>query len=133
MRLERRLRGRNGMGGVSRPAPQPFWRESDKSWEREGQALASKSLLPFIGPPPSIQLSLRRLPPARRRRSDRLCRRWRELSTVLVGENGTGKSNVIEAIVEIFRDLDFGDRTRFPFAIAYNCDGHRIEIDSGIT
>ena len=56
----------------------------------------------------------------------------RELSTVLVGENGTGKSNVIEAIVEIFRDLDFGDRTRFPYAIAYNCDGHRIEIDSSI-
>ena len=56
----------------------------------------------------------------------------RELSTVLVGENGTGKSNVIEAIVEIFRDLDFGDKTRFPYAIAYNCDGHRIEIDSGI-
>ena len=29
-----------------------------------------------------------------------------ELSTVLIGENGTGKSNVIEALVTIFRDLD---------------------------
>src|SRR5947207_1102413 len=56
-----------------------------------------------------------------------------ELSTVLIGENGTGKSNVIEAIVEIFRDLDFGDRTDFPYAIAYNCHGHRVEIDNGLT
>src|SRR3954451_1210783 len=28
-----------------------------------------------------------------------------ELSTVLIGENGTGKSNVIEALATIFRDL----------------------------
>ncbi|TJW41509.1 MAG: AAA family ATPase, partial [Mesorhizobium sp.] len=53
-----------------------------------------------------------------------------ELSTVLIGENGTGKSNVIEAIVTIFRDLDLGDSTVFPYSIAYNCYGHRIEIDN---
>jgi len=47
MRPERRPRGRNGGGGVSRPAPLPFWREGVKSREREGSALASyKSLLP---------------------------------------------------------------------------------------
>ena len=56
----------------------------------------------------------------------------RELSTVLIGENGTGKSNVIEAIVEVFRDLDFGAVTSFPYAIAYFCQGHRIEIDNGL-
>src|SRR5579863_726738 len=56
----------------------------------------------------------------------------RELSTVLIGENGTGKSNVIEAIVQIFRDLDLGERSSFPYAVAYNCHGHRIEIDSGL-
>lgn len=56
----------------------------------------------------------------------------RELSTVLIGENGTGKSNVIEAIVQIFRDLDLGERSSFPYAIAYNCHGHRIEIDGGL-
>ena len=55
-----------------------------------------------------------------------------ELSTVLIGENGTGKSNVIEAIVAIFRDLDLGDKTGFAYAIAYNCHGHRIEIDNGL-
>jgi len=53
-----------------------------------------------------------------------------ELSTVLIGENGTGKSNVIEAIVTIFRDLDLGDTTEFAYAIAYNCYGHRVEIDN---
>ena len=39
-----------------------------------------------------------------------------ELSTVLIGENGTGKSNVIEALVTIFRDLDLGDLTPFPYS-----------------
>ena len=55
-----------------------------------------------------------------------------ELSTVLIGENGTGKSNVIEAIVEIFRDLDLGDNTSFAYAIAYNCQGHHVEIDNAL-
>ena len=54
-----------------------------------------------------------------------------ELSTVLIGENGTGKSNVIEALVTIFRDLDLGETTAFPYTIAYNCHGHRVEIDNG--
>ncbi len=55
----------------------------------------------------------------------------RELSTVLIGENGTGKSNVIEAIVTIFRDLDFGDISEFPYSITYNCHGRRIDVDNG--
>ena len=57
----------------------------------------------------------------------------RELSTVLIGENGTGKSNVIEAIVQIFRDLDLDEKTHLAYAIAYNCRGHRVEIDNGLT
>src|SRR6266849_9090662 len=41
MRPERRPRGRNG--GAAQAAPtQSFWRESDKSREREGSALAVK-------------------------------------------------------------------------------------------
>ncbi|WP_417799018.1 AAA family ATPase [Terasakiella pusilla] len=56
----------------------------------------------------------------------------RELSTVLIGENGTGKSNVIEALVTIFRDLDLEDRTEFSYAIAYQCHGCRIEIDNSL-
>ena len=53
-----------------------------------------------------------------------------ELSTVIVGENGTGKSNVIEALVAIFRDLDLGEQTPFAYALAYNCHGYRVEIDN---
>ena len=55
-----------------------------------------------------------------------------ELSTVLIGENGTGKSNVIEALVTIFRDLDLGDPTPFPYSVAYRCHGRTIEIDNRI-
>ncbi|MBY5719287.1 AAA family ATPase [Rhizobium leguminosarum] len=51
-----------------------------------------------------------------------------ELSTVIIGENGTGKSNVIEALAKIFRDLDVGERSGFQYQIAYNCSGYRIEV-----
>ena len=30
------------------------------------------------------------------------------LTTVVIGENGSGKSNLIEAIVEVFRAYDLG-------------------------
>ena len=55
-----------------------------------------------------------------------------ELSTVLIGENGTGKSNVIEALVTIFRDVDLGTHTPFPYSVAYRCHGLNIEIDNRI-
>ncbi|MCK4106603.1 AAA family ATPase [Acinetobacter radioresistens] len=53
-----------------------------------------------------------------------------EPSTVIIGENGTGKSNVIEALVTIFRDLDFDDETNFCYWISYSCYGYDIEIDN---
>lgn len=37
----------------------------------------------------------------------------REMTTVLIGHNGTGKSNLIEAIVTLFRDLDSIEATYF--------------------
>jgi predicted ATPase len=52
-----------------------------------------------------------------------------ELSTVLIGENGTGKSNIIEALATIFRDLDLGETTEFNYSIEYECKGHRVEIE----
>ncbi len=58
-----------------------------------------------------------------------------ELSTVIIGENGTGKSNVIEALATIFRDLDVGEASAFQYRVAYNCSGYRIEVnydDSGL-
>jgi predicted ATPase len=52
---------------------------------------------------------------------------------VLVGRNATGKSNLIEAIVTIFRDLDAGPSqiraTSFPYTIKYSVHGREVEID----
>src|SRR5688500_627122 len=42
-----------------------------------------------------------------------------QLTTVVVGWNGAGKSNVIEALVAIFRDLDLGQSPRFAYEIKY--------------
>ncbi|KXJ04504.1 Type-1 restriction enzyme EcoAI specificity protein, partial [Exaiptasia diaphana] len=52
---------------------------------------------------------------------------------VLVGENGTAKSNLLEALVTIFRDLDRlsrEDRPSFSFKLKYsrNRDGKEIEV-----
>jgi predicted ATPase len=48
--------------------------------------------------------------------------------TVLVGENGSGKSNFIEAITFIFRNLDLEIEAPFTYHIKYRCRGHDIEI-----
>ena len=41
------------------------------------------------------------------------------LMTVIVGRNGSGKSNVLEALVAIFRNLDLGEPPLFSFKIQY--------------
>ena len=41
------------------------------------------------------------------------------LMTVIVGGNGSGKSNVIEALVSIFRNLDLGESPRFKYELKY--------------
>jgi predicted ATPase len=38
------------------------------------------------------------------------------LTSVVIGENGSGKSNLIEAIVEVFRAYDLGDHSRIKFS-----------------
>lgn len=48
--------------------------------------------------------------------------------TVLLGGNGTGKSNLIEALVVIFRDLDLGDPPSFSYFLKYESRDHMIEI-----
>lgn len=53
-----------------------------------------------------------------------------KLETVIIGQNGTGKSNVIEAIATIFRDLDDPkQRTEFAYRLAYSCKGHVVVVD----
>lgn len=52
-----------------------------------------------------------------------------QITTVLIGANGTGKSNLLEAIVWIFRFLDRGrDQPKFNFKIQYVCFGNEIEV-----
>lgn len=53
-----------------------------------------------------------------------------ELVTVVIGWNGAGKSNVIEALVIIFRNLDLGDLTKFSYRLEYLCHGKRIRINA---
>jgi predicted ATPase len=53
---------------------------------------------------------------------------------VIVGRNGVGKSNLLEAIAQIFRDLDLEEDASLPSAfgylIEYHCNGHFVRITS---
>lgn len=48
--------------------------------------------------------------------------------TVLVGENGAGKSNLIEAIANIFRNLDLDEKAPFDYRLKYECRKNHIEV-----
>lgn len=57
------------------------------------------------------------------------------LTTVIIGQNGAGKSNLIEAIVEIFRHLDpptskHGGKLRFTFEIDYIIKGRKVRASN---
>lgn len=52
------------------------------------------------------------------------------LISVLIGRNGSGKSNLLEALITIFRDLDLGDDPAFNYELDYSCRGHQIHIDA---
>jgi predicted ATPase len=49
-------------------------------------------------------------------------------TSVLIGRNGKGKSNLIEAIVIIYRDLDLGNPPFFEYELNYFCKGNEICI-----
>ncbi|MEP1094039.1 MAG: AAA family ATPase [Cyclobacteriaceae bacterium] len=57
-----------------------------------------------------------------------------QMNSVLLGQNATGKSNFIEALIEIFKNLDLsksGSRRypAFKYWIQYQCRGNQISID----
>lgn len=54
-----------------------------------------------------------------------------KMHTVFIGENAAGKSNLLEAIVIIFRDLDLDDQTTFDYIIEYQCKGNLIKVEGG--
>lgn len=49
------------------------------------------------------------------------------LMTVIVGRNGSGKSNVLEALVAIFRNLDLGEDPPFSYVIRYKLGSGKDE------
>jgi predicted ATPase len=48
--------------------------------------------------------------------------------TVLIGENGAGKSNLIEAIAWIFRALDLDEPASFGYEIKYRCRENDVRV-----
>ena len=51
-------------------------------------------------------------------------------TTVLLGHNGAGKSNLQEALVEIFRELEAGRPASFAYSIRYLCFDNIIEVEA---
>lgn len=51
---------------------------------------------------------------------------------VVVGRNGVGKSNLLEAIVRIFRDLDLEESSAFEYTIEYFCRGVAVRVSNDL-
>ena len=49
---------------------------------------------------------------------------------VVVGRNGVGKSNLLEALIWIFRDLDLEVDSEVGYEIEYHCNDHYVKIKS---
>ena len=48
--------------------------------------------------------------------------------TTIIGQNGVGKSNLIEIIIKIFRSLDLNESLDFSYTIRYECRQHQIQV-----
>jgi predicted ATPase len=48
---------------------------------------------------------------------------------VVVGRNGVGKSNLLEALTRIFRDLDLEEDSGFGYDIEYQCNGCFVRVE----
>lgn len=51
-----------------------------------------------------------------------------DTTQVVIGQNATGKSNLIEALVAIFRHLDLAESAPFDYMLQYSCRGHDILV-----
>ena len=51
-------------------------------------------------------------------------------SHALIGQNGVGKSNLIEALITIFRDVDLDRDAAFDYTLEYEIRGHIIRIQA---
>lgn len=51
-------------------------------------------------------------------------------SHALIGQNGTGKSNLIEALITIFRDVDLDREAAFDYTLEYSIRDHAVRIEA---
>lgn len=51
-------------------------------------------------------------------------------SHALIGQNGTGKSNLIEALITIFRDVDLDREATFDYSLEYSIRGYSVRIEA---
>lgn len=51
-------------------------------------------------------------------------------SHALIGQNGTGKSNLIEALITLFRDIDLDREAAFDYTLEYAIRGHIVRIQA---
>ena len=54
-----------------------------------------------------------------------------KMHTILLGQNAAGKSNFLEALVVIFRDLDLKATSSFNFVLEYKCKKHLLKVEGG--
>lgn len=54
-------------------------------------------------------------------------------SHALIGQNGTGKSNLIEALITIFRDVDLDREAAFDYTLEYSIRGQAVRIEADTT
>lgn len=54
-------------------------------------------------------------------------------SHALIGQNGIGKSNLIEALITIFRDVDLDRDAAFDYSLEYSIRGHSVRIEADTT
>ncbi|MCJ2109028.1 AAA family ATPase [Methylobacterium sp. E-041] len=50
--------------------------------------------------------------------------------TVLIGRNGVGKTNILEALTSIFRQLDLRVKPTFAYRIRYSCNNYIIDVEA---
>jgi len=53
-------------------------------------------------------------------------------SHALIGQNGTGKSNLIEALITIFRDVDLNRGAAFDYTLEYEIRGHVVRLQADL-
>jgi len=54
-------------------------------------------------------------------------------SHALIGQNGTGKSNLIEALITIFRDVDLDREASFDYELDYSIRGHAVRLKAELS